>query len=313
MPAVDLVGIGLNATDTIIQLDHYPERGAKGEYQAAQVLPGGQVATVTVACALWGLRTRYVGKLGDDDAAALHRREFARARVDAQLLTESGAPSLQSLILVDASGERTVLNRRDARLALQPSELHREQLDSARCLHIDGYDTAAATRAAGWAQSAGIPVVADLDETYAGIHALLPLIDYLIVSRDFPERLTGEADLHLALPAMHRQYNCRLAAATLGDSGVLAWDGQRFHHQPAFPVAVKDTTGAGDLFHAGFIYAMLQGWPLAQQLRFACAAAALNCTATGARGYIAPLQEIEDLMQTVDAPQHATLAGNSAD
>ena len=117
MPAVDLVGIGLNATDTIIQLDHYPERGAKGEYQAAQVLPGGQVATVTVACALWGLRTRYVGKLGDDDAAALHRREFARARVDAQLLTESGAPSLQSLILVDASGERTVLNRRDARLA----------------------------------------------------------------------------------------------------------------------------------------------------------------------------------------------------
>ena len=83
---------------------------------------------------------------------------------------------------------------------------------------------------------------------------------------------------------MHRRYGSTLAAATLGEEGVLAWDGKRFHRSPAFSVPVVDTTGAGDIFHAGFIHALLQGWPLERQLEFACAAAALNCTGVGARG-----------------------------
>ena len=88
----------------------------------------------------------------------------------------------------------------------------------------------------------------------------------------------------------------RLTAATLGSNGVLAWDGQQFHHASAYKVAVVDTTGAGDIFHAGFIYALLQGWPLQRQLDFACAAAALNCTANGARGGIRTVDEIEKLI-----------------
>ena len=63
---VDLVGVGLNATDTLIPLSTYPARGSKTEYSAATVMPGGQAATTVVACQTWGLRTRYVGKLGDD-------------------------------------------------------------------------------------------------------------------------------------------------------------------------------------------------------------------------------------------------------
>jgi sulfofructose kinase len=97
---------------------------------------------------------------------------------------------------------------------------------------------------------------------------------------------------------MHRRYNCRLAAATLGQEGVLAWDGRRLLHTPAFHVPVVDTTGAGDIFHAGFIYALLADWPLDRQLEFACAAAALNCTAVGARGGIHSLDDIADLIAT---------------
>jgi sulfofructose kinase len=95
---------------------------------------------------------------------------------------------------------------------------------------------------------------------------------------------------------MQRRYNCRLAAATLGPEGVLAFDGKRLLHAPAFCVPVVDTTGAGDIFHAGFIYALLQDWPLDRQLEFACAAAALNCTAVGARGGIQPLDDIANLI-----------------
>jgi sulfofructose kinase len=90
-----------------------------------------------------------------------------------------------------------------------------------------------------------------------------------------------------------------LAAATLGHDGVLAWDGEKFHNVAAYRVKVLDTTGAGDIFHAGFIYGLLHEWPVERQLEFACAAAALNCTAVGARGGIQPVEKIEECMMTV--------------
>ena len=296
IPMVDLVAVGLNATDTLLCLTEFPTRGSKIEYADALVLPGGQAATTAVACQSWGLRTRYVGKLGDDDAARLHRSEFARVGVDARLIEVENAPSPQSLILVDGGGERTVLCRRDQRLLLQPAEIQREWVVQARALHIDGYETAAATQAAQWAGEARIPVIADLDETYDDVENLIRHVDYLIVSRDFPGRLTGESDLARALQILRERYACTLTAATLGDGGVLAWDGQRLLHRPAYRVGVVDTTGAGDVFHAGFIYGLLNGWALERQLDFACAAAALNCTCQGARGGIRSVRAVEDLM-----------------
>ena len=293
-----MVGVGLNAADTLIPLVNFPARGSKVEYRHASFLPGGQAATTTVACATWGLSTRYVGKLGEDDAARLHRAAFASAGVEAQLTTVLGAASPQSLILVDEGGERTVLCRRDERLLLQPKDLRREWIVNARALHLDGYETAAATVAAGWARQAGIPVIADLDELYDGIEELVSDVDYLIVSRDFPCRLMADPNLENALRRMQKRFGCRLTAATLGEDGVLAWDGAEFLHRAAYRVPVVDTTGAGDIFHAGFIYGLLQDWTLERQLDFACAAAAMNCTAAGARGGIHTVAEIENVQLT---------------
>ncbi len=295
---VDVVGVGLNATDTLIPVAHYPARGSKVEFRSANVLPGGQVATAVVACQQWGLRTRYVGKLGDDGAAAMHRAEFARLGVEAHLFTAPGCPSQQAFILVDDAGERTVLWKRDTRLTLRPEELRREWITESRALHVDGHDTAAAAVAAGWARAAGVPVIADLDEIYPGVEALLKNISYLITSRDIPGRLMEEPDLRKSLPALRERFGCRLTAATLGEGGALAWDGTQFHYATAFRVKTVDTTGAGDIFHAGFIYGLLQGWALQRQLDFACAAAALNCTAVGARGGIHSLEAIEQVMAT---------------
>jgi len=293
---VDLVGVGLNATDTAIALAEFPACGSKVEYRTETVMPGGQVASTVVACASWGLSTRYVGKLGDDDAAKLHTAEFARLGVDTKLIHVAGVASRKSLILVDLQGERTVLCRRDERLILRPEELDREWIVRARVLHVDGYDTAAATVAAKWARAAGVPVVADLDEPYPGVEELIRNIDYLIVSRDFPCRLMAESDLKKALVKMQVRYGCQLTAATLGPGGVLAWDGSSFCYRPAYRVPVVDSTGAGDIFHAGFIYGLLQGWTLERQLDFSCAAAAINCMADGARGGIKPVDSIERWM-----------------
>src|SRR5437763_1556869 len=131
---VDLVGVGLNATDTLIPMAHYPGRGTKVAVRPTTVLPGGQTATAVVACQQWGLHTRYVGKVGGDSAAALHAREFSRLGVEAHLLTAPDCPSQQAFILIDDSGERTVLWRRDHRLALRPEELQREWIVNARPL-----------------------------------------------------------------------------------------------------------------------------------------------------------------------------------
>jgi sulfofructose kinase len=293
---VDVVGVGLNATDTIIPVSEYPSRGSKVAFRSVHVLPGGQVASAVAACAQWGLRTRYVGKVGDDAAGDLHREEFARVGVEAHLAVAKGCPSQQAFILVDDKGERTVLWKRDERLTLRPEEVRREWIADARVLHVDGHDTAAAAMAAGWAREAGVPVVADLDELYPGVEELLPNLDYFVTSRDIPGRLMGEQNLRKALPDVHRRFGYVLTAATLGEQGVLAWDGTKFWHAAAYRVRVADSIGAGDIFHAGFIYGLLQKWTLQRQLDFACAAAALNCQEVGARGGIAPVERIEKLM-----------------
>jgi sulfofructose kinase len=304
-PILDVVGVGLNATDTFIPVAHYPERGSKVEFRSAQVLPGGQVATAMIACQQWGLRTRYVGKVGDDHAAELHRSELARAGVEAHLFTAPGCPSQQAFILVDDSGERTVLWKRDDRLTLRPEELQQDWIVDARALHVDGHDTAAAAAAAAWARAANIPVIADVDDLYPGVETLLKSVDYLITSRDIPGRLMQEPDLKKSLPALQKRFGSRLTAATLGEEGVLAWDGLQFHYASAFRIDPVDTTGAGDIFHAAFIYALLQGWPLPRQLDFACAAAALNCTALGARAGIQPVAAIEHLITSGARHAHA--------
>jgi sulfofructose kinase len=300
---VDVVGVGLNATDTVIQLPHFPAFNSKVEVISSRLMAGGQVASAMVACQRWGLRTRYVGKVGNDAAGEFQSSELAKAKVEAHLVRVRGCPSQCSFIIVDKStGERTVLWQRDPRMELRPGELRREWIVSARALLVDGHDTAAAACAARWARAAKIPVTADLDNFYPGVEALLDNVDFLISSREFPARLTGEKDLLEALRSIHRRFENRLVGATLGTDGVIVWDGSEFHYCPAFRVETIDTTGAGDVFHAAFVYAQLAGWTIAEQLKFSCAAAALNCTAIGARGGIAPLGKIQKMMR--DGPMY---------
>src|ERR1700731_2433078 len=304
--SIDLVGVGLNAVDTLIPLPHYPASGSKVDLRSANILPGGQVASAVIACQQWGLRTRYIGKVGEDRFADIHRAEFAKAGVETHLFTAQGCASQQAFILVDDTGERTVLWKRDNNLTLRPAEIKQEWIVGARALHVDGHDTAAAIQAAPWAKASGVAVITDLDEVYPGVQGLLGNIDYLIASRDIPGRLTGEANLRAALQALQTRYGCRLTAATLGHEGVMAWDGSQFRYAAAFRVESVDTTGAGDIFHAGFIYGLLQGWPLARQLDFACSAAALNCKAIGARGGIQSVEAIENLISTGARYEHVS-------
>jgi sulfofructose kinase len=292
--AFDILGVGLNATDTLIRLPRFPAFNSKVEFRVSEVLPGGQVATAVTACARWGLRARYVGKIGDDDFGRLQQEEMKRAGIEAHWVVVPKCQSQSSFILVDeASGERTVLWKRDPRLELLPAELPVGWIRGARLLHVDGHDCAAAAAAARLARDNQIPVTADLDNRYPGVEALLENVDYAVTSEEFPARLTNEGDLFSSLPSIASRFGCRFTAATLGADGVLAWDGSTFLYSPAFDVRPIDTTGAGDVFHAAFAFALLRDDDLSRALEFSNAAAGLSCLGLGARGGICSLPEIE--------------------
>jgi sulfofructose kinase len=297
-PRFDILGIGENATDTVLQLPQFPALGSKVEMLGAQIMPGGQVATALIACQRWGLRTHYVGVVGDDHAAELHRRELRRAKVHVDLVDAPRTLSQMSFILIDtSSGERTIVWRRDPRLTVPPAFLQRSWVTSARLLHVDGHDPATTSVAASWARASGIPVVADLDHMSPGLLRLLPFVDYPVTSKEFPVDATGEKNLLKALPQVQRKYGSRAVCATIGVDGALAWDGTRFWYAPSYKVHVVDTTGAGDLFHAAFSYGILHRWDLQRLLDFACAAAGLNCETLGARGGICALPKVNQLLR----------------
>jgi sulfofructose kinase len=311
---VDVVGVGINATDTIIRLPYFPKVDSKVEVISSEMMPGGQVASAMVACRRWGLRARYVGKIGEDAAAQLQIDEMEREGVDARWIVAEGRESQSSYILVDeTTGERTVLWKRDPSIALYPGDLKREWIWDAGILLIDGHDTDAAATAARWAKQEELEVVGDFDNRYPGVEAVLENTSFPITSKDFPERLTGEKDLLKSLPIIQGRFKCHLIAATLGSAGVIAWDGARFLLCPGFRVDAVDTTGAGDIFHGAFVYGLARKNAIEEILEFACAAAALNCMAPGARGNIASLEEIENLRRKGERSEVAYSAAELED
>jgi len=137
-------------------------------------------------------------------------------------------------------------------------------------------------------------------------------VDYLVASSEFPTGWTGEADPFKALETIQNEFGMRVAAMTLGAHGALARQDGRFFYSPAFVVNCVDTTGAGDVFHGAFCYAVLQGMPMPDALDFSNAMAALNCTALGARGGIRGMEEIRALIARAERRTHPEIAGRAA-
>jgi sulfofructose kinase len=288
MPDFDVVGVGLNATDTVLTVPRFPGYGGKVPFTSEFYSVGGQVATAMVTCARLGLRAKYIGTVGDDERGRIQMESLRGSGIDlTHVQRRSNCPNQSAYIVVDeSSGERTIFWSRPDCLTISPDEITSDQIVCAGLLHIDGHDTAAVERAARIAREHGIPVSCDVDTIYPGFDRVLPLVDYLISSWEFPQRWTGIKDRFEALTVIQSASGARMTAMTLGAHGALALTDGRFHYSPGFVVDCTDTTGAGDVFHGAFCYSVLQQMPIAAALDFSNAMAALNCTAVGARGRI---------------------------
>lgn len=306
MPEFDVAGVGLNATDTLLILPHFPAYAGKVAFDEEILSPGGQVASAMTTCASLGLRVKYIGTVGDDERGRIQMESLLNSGINLDdVHVRKNCPNQTAYILIDrTTGERTVLWSRPDCLRLDPSEIRPEQITSARLLHIDGHDTSAVAKAASIARQHGIPVTVDVDTIYHGFDHVLPCVDYLIASSEFPVQWTNERDPFRALEMIQDEYGMRVAAMTLGALGALArMDGQ-FVYSPAFVVNCVDTTGAGDVFHGAFCYSVLHEMPIRDALDLSNAMAALNCTALGARGGIRRLEDARALMERAERRVH---------
>jgi sulfofructose kinase len=295
-PRFDVVGIGENSVDFVYRLPGSMASDSKVRATTYRVSCGGQVATTLAACAAFGLRTAYVGAVGDDDNGTRIREELARAGVDTSFTVIRRAPNRHAVILVDeCTGARTVVWHRDAALTLGAADIPDALIAMARLVHLDDLDEEASIAAAQAAAREGIPVTSDIDRVTARTLELMALSTAPILSTHVPAALTGEHDPERALGKLRARHQGWLCV-TLGTDGAMLLDGDRLHQVPAVEIEAVDTTGAGDVFRAGFIYALLQKQSPSRILRFAAAAAALSCTREGAITSLPRLEEVERLL-----------------
>jgi sulfofructose kinase len=276
--------------DTICVVSEFPRPNTKTHMREIRVEPGGQVATALATCARLGLRARYIGSVGTDATGKAQIDSLRAENLELHVHeVEGAATQVAVIVLEEGIGERTILWRRDPRLQYPVEALRREMILGGRVLHLDGCDSAAALQAARWAREAGVLIVIDIDEMYdESTHELLRLVDYLIASSDFADDPRELAD----------RYGCPVVGITRGAEGAVFLNRGQLIESPAFKVPVADTTGAGDVFHGGFIYGLLQNWAMEDTIRFAHAAAAMKCMQIGARRGIPTISQVREFLRT---------------
>lgn len=296
----DVVGFGTNAVDFLIQVSHYPEFNSKVELTDYIQAAGGEVATTMVGLRRLGLKTSYIGRFGDDQSGTFGLQTLRDERVDVTYAEQIAAAKTQiAFIIIDErSGERTVIWKRDARLAYSEVDVPVDAVARCKVLHLTPHDIKACILMAKRARELGVIVSADIDNDFPGIDELLKYVDIAVMSADFPGKCLGISGRREALKEMHRRYGSAIVGITLGEAGSLLLCRDEFVETPGFqvPGGCKDTTGAGDSYRVGLIYGLLNGESIEQSARLANAVAALKCRSVGARTALPTQSEVAELL-----------------
>ena len=299
----DVVGFGTNAIDYLIIVPEYPAFNSKIELEDYIQAAGGEIATTTVGLRRLGAKTAYIGRFGDDSEGDFGLRSLRDEGVDVQFAEQiKGARTQIAFIVIDRrNGERTVIWKRDKKLAYTEKDAPTEVAVRGKILHFTPHDARACLEMARVAKQSGAVVSIDIDNIFEGIEEVLPLVDIFVSSADFPERLVGIADKKAALREIKSRYGCAVVGMTLGETGSLLFCENEFIRTDGFevPNGCKDTTGAGDSFRVGLLYGVLQGASVEESARMANAVAALKCRAIGARTSLPDKAELNLLLRKI--------------
>lgn len=299
----DVIGFGTNAVDFLIIAPEYPEFNSKIEMTDYIQLAGGEVATAMVGLNRLGLKTAYVGRFGTDKAGDFGLQSLRDEGVDVRFAEQiSEAKTQIAFIIIDErNGERTVIWKRDKKLSYELNDAPLETAGIGKVLHFTPHDTQACIELANRAKQENTIVSTDIDNVFEGIEQLLPTVDILLASAEFPEKLLGIKDHQTALHELKSRFGCSIVGITLGETGSLILCENEFIRSRGFavPGGCKDTTGAGDSFRTGFLYGLLSGAEVEESARMANAVAALKCRAIGARTALPNRTELNSLLKKI--------------
>jgi len=300
MTNFDVVGLGMATIDILTVVPRLPKSNEVYPIDSITVQGGGPVATALVALAKLGASTTYLGTVAPDNWGTQITQDFQHYGVDFQWAYRpaTGTSSASVILVESGSGHRSILYQPGTAPEMPAAEIPPEVFANAKILHLDGFYLDAAVAAARLARSQDILVSLDGgagENIWQGMDELLPLVNILVVARQFAQAITGESDPLAAGPAL-QTYGASQVVITDGENGCWYWDADQHLHQPAFKVEVVDTTGAGDTFHGAYLYAVLQDWKPARCLAFASATAALKCTQVGGRAGIPSLAQVLDFL-----------------
>ncbi|MCA9669322.1 MAG: hypothetical protein KC503_27190 [Myxococcales bacterium] len=288
-----VVGVGQAHIDHLAVVDRYPEVEANLELAGLSLQGGGIVATALATLANFGVPTRIVAKISNDDFGRFIERGLAALEMDtSHLVVEPDCISPYRFVVIERERHRhTVLHTPGSVSPLRPSEIDFSVLDDASLLLIDGCHTDAQARLAEEARKRDILVVLDAGALHEGMGDLVPLADVLVAAERYASEIAPRGEIEDSLIELGRM-GPKTVVVTLGEEGSIGLEGDKLVRQPPLAVDVVDTTGAGEIFLGGYCYALLQKWPLERCMQVASAAAGLSCRELGARAGMPRLQEV---------------------
>lgn len=305
MKEIDYISLGFCSNDHLAVLPFIPH-DTKVRMLSHAILGGGPAGNAAAGAAALGMRTAFVGTVGDDADGRMILADFAAQHVDTSMVkVRKGATSaIAYLWIEEKTGARSCAWTREGLTELAADEIDPEAIEGAKVLHLDGHNAAGAIAAAKVAREAGVLVNYDAGTVRDGMEELLPLADILIFSEECIQKVTGLDNAEEAVRQMWAKYRPKVCGATMGARGSMCYDGQDFVKCPAFKVEkVVDTTGCGDLFHTGFAVRYLETHDLLDCQRFAAAVSAIKCRGLSGRPPSAPTrEEVDDFLKNHRRP-----------
>lgn len=275
-----IVCIGIAVLDDIYAVPVPLRPGEKHRASETREVIGGTATNAALAIVRLGGKAQLISRIGDDSAGATLRRLLGREGIDLSLSHPcAGCGTSRSAIVIEPSGERTVVNYLDPTLPDEPDWLISALPAGTAAFLGDVRWEKAALRLFADARRQGLPAVLDGDRAPAD-PALLDAASHVAFSAQGLREITGIDDLATALEAISRG-RAGHCAVTDGGNGVFSFEAGEVVHYPAFPVEAVDTLAAGDVWHGAYALALGRRLPLPAAIRFASGAAALKCTRFG--------------------------------
>lgn len=312
---LDVIGLGTNAIDQVIQLYRIPDADAKVVCppQKYSLFDGGVMGNTLTGLTRLGLKTGYLSKLGDDSFAAMIRKSCMDDGIDlSHCEIVPGKHSAWTWIVVGADGERSIVlfpnvltEVDEAFIAAASNYIH-----SCRLLHVEGSEMRLKPfiEGAKTAKSTGIPITFDLDipatdftddlglATMDELEEMITLCDLFIPCIGGAQDLTKKSHpLDMAV-ALLEKYKVPSVAISHGSEGCFVATEKEAFQSPAYRIDPVDGTGSGDAFHAGMIFGFLKGWDMRETARFANACGALNTIKLGARSGMCSMEDVRHFM-----------------